>query len=231
MQNTDPIALRKAVAQYFSIKDLQDLCFQMKIPYEDLGGEKRSEKARELVQYAQRRGRFDELAVHVYSQLEQMSQEETTETNQEEIIRLLHSIQADVGTLLTAVDKKSAASTLRTKETAKLTEQLSTSYSTNELRTMCFDLNIEYEDLVGNGKSGKIRALVAYVVETEKVEELTDYIYRTRPHLKPKTDSTPSKPPAPPDPKPDNTPQKPVVKASKPTNPVKGFLKSLFGNS
>jgi len=103
MQNTDPIELRNALTKYFNIKDLQDLCFIMEIPYEDLGGNGRSVRALHLVQYTQRRGRLDELAAHVHNHLEQMPQQDMTAVEQEAVIRLLHSIQADVESLLTAV--------------------------------------------------------------------------------------------------------------------------------
>ncbi len=338
MQNTDPKELRNILTQYFSIKNLQNLCFEMDIPYEDLGGDGRSAKALNLVQYAQRRSRLDELATSMHTEMEKISQQERTAVEQEEILRIVRSIQADVGELLTAVgdtNKKPTISTTQRKELIKLKEMLSNSYNFSELNALCFELNIEYEKLTGNEKLGKIDALIAYAVEEGKLDELTAYIYRTRPHLKskadktpptpkpdntspkpvttikkqsktaltqsneytelkeqldksystdnlrticfdlyidyekltgaeksgkidalvacvveegkldeltaymyrtrpylkPKPDSAPSKPPAPPNPKPDNTPQKPVVKASKPTNPVKGFLKSLFGNS
>ena len=194
MQNTDPIALNKALSQQFSTKDLQNLCFEMKIPYEDLAGGQRNDKARELVQYTQRRGRLDELAVHVHNQLEQMSQQENTAVDQEEIVRLLQSIQTDVESLLTAVgdtNKKPETSPTQNKELARLKEQLDKFYNLSELRTICFDLKIDYDKLAGDEKAGKIDPLVAYVAQSEQVEELTAYIYRTRPFLKPQTGSTP----------------------------------------
>ncbi len=81
MTNIDPIALHKTLSTQFSIKQIQALCVEMKIDYENLGSAGKSGKTRELVQFTQRRGRLDELTVHVYNQLEQMSQQETTAVN------------------------------------------------------------------------------------------------------------------------------------------------------
>lgn len=105
MENTDPIALNKILSKHFNLEEIQALCFEMKIEYEDLSGQARSAKVLELVKYAQRRSRLDELATHVYTRLEQMPQQDMTAVDQEEIIQLLQSIQADVKSLLTAVDK------------------------------------------------------------------------------------------------------------------------------
>ena len=222
----DEKQLYKALDEYYSTKDLKDLCFEMKIPYEDLAGEQRSSKARELVQYANRRGRLDELAVHVYSQLEQMSQEETTETNQEEIVRLLESIQTDVESLLTAVgdntNKEPAIAIMQNEDAVKLKGQLDTYYNLNELRMICFDLDIDYDKLAGDEKSSKINSLVAYVAKSKQIDDLTAYIYRTRPHLKPKTpkpeSATPK--PSPALPKSNNTPPEPAKKVKKTAGPI-----------
>ncbi len=102
----DEKQLFKALNEYYSTNDLRELCLKMGIKYADLAGKQRKSKALELVKHAKRRVRMDELATHIHSQLEQVSQQETTEINQEEIIRLLKSIQADMEGGLTAVDKK-----------------------------------------------------------------------------------------------------------------------------
>lgn len=57
----NPIELRNFITTTFNDNELRDLCFDLKIPYEDLGGEGRSAKARELVAYCQRRDRLAEL--------------------------------------------------------------------------------------------------------------------------------------------------------------------------
>lgn len=54
-------ALRKILAERFSVEELQTLCFEMGIEYEDLSGQGKAGKARELVGYLDRRDLIREL--------------------------------------------------------------------------------------------------------------------------------------------------------------------------
>ncbi|MCB8965356.1 MAG: tetratricopeptide repeat protein [Ardenticatenaceae bacterium] len=49
---------------------------------------------------------------------------------------------------------------------------LCTYFNTNELRTLCFDLNINYENLPGNTFDSKTRELVAFCYRYERLEAL-----------------------------------------------------------
>ncbi len=49
------MALRQALDDGYSDSELRDLCFELEIDYEDLGGDTQSAKARELVLFARRR--------------------------------------------------------------------------------------------------------------------------------------------------------------------------------
>jgi nucleoside phosphorylase len=57
----DGPALRRLLIAIFNDGELRDLCFDLGIDYEDLPGQAKGDKARELVAYASRRGRMDEL--------------------------------------------------------------------------------------------------------------------------------------------------------------------------
>lgn len=50
--------LLRQLATSFSLEDLKDLCFELNIPYEDIEGQTRRAKARELIIWATNRGRF-----------------------------------------------------------------------------------------------------------------------------------------------------------------------------
>ncbi len=65
MPQFSPIQVRDALSIYFDIQELKDLCFELDIRYEDLGGTGISGKAAELVQYAQRRSLYDDLVARV----------------------------------------------------------------------------------------------------------------------------------------------------------------------
>lgn len=55
------VQLRRILTERFSEGELQDLCFEMGVEYENLPGERHTDKARELVRYLDRRGRLNEL--------------------------------------------------------------------------------------------------------------------------------------------------------------------------
>lgn len=57
----DLVALRDKLVQYFSLAELDDLCFKVGVDDEEIPGQTRPEKAREMVQYFQRRNRLPEL--------------------------------------------------------------------------------------------------------------------------------------------------------------------------
>lgn len=59
------LTLRRALDDGYNDSELRDLCFELGIDYEDLAGDNQSAKARELVQYAQRRNLLAQLVAHV----------------------------------------------------------------------------------------------------------------------------------------------------------------------
>ena len=64
----------------------------------------------------------------------------------------------------------------------QLRTALSKLFNTGELRTLCFDLGIEYEDLEGAGKSAKALALVQYAQRHGRYDELVYRVQQLRPH-------------------------------------------------
>ena len=65
MASVTPQQLRSALDKYFNLSEIRTLCFDLSIPYEDFGGEGKKEKAAELVQYAERFGKFDQVVAYV----------------------------------------------------------------------------------------------------------------------------------------------------------------------
>jgi len=61
----DPHRLYDALTQYFSRGELADLAWDMNIDFEEIPGDTKSAKARELIAYSQRRGRLNELSQQV----------------------------------------------------------------------------------------------------------------------------------------------------------------------
>ena len=56
-------------------------------------------------------------------------------------------------------------------------------FDAEELRTLCFDLDVDYDSLRGEGKAGKARELVAYLARQDRLDELIAAVQRARPDL------------------------------------------------
>jgi hypothetical protein len=57
-------------------------------------------------------------------------------------------------------------------------------FNEGELRTLCFDLRIDYDDLPGRGKKDKARELVTYLDRRGRISELLEVIEQQRPNLR-----------------------------------------------
>ena len=65
--NKPAMGLYQVLIDYFNQGELADLAFEMDIDFEEIAGENKSGKARELIGYCQRRGRLEELMERVQS--------------------------------------------------------------------------------------------------------------------------------------------------------------------
>jgi len=66
---------------------------------------------------------------------------------------------------------------------AKLRQLLTQHFDEEELRTLCFDLGVDYDTLRGEGEGGKARELVAHFERHGRISELVTIGYKMRPHL------------------------------------------------
>lgn len=69
---------------------------------------------------------------------------------------------------------------------AQLRQQLDQSFSQEELMTLCFDMGVDYEDLVGVGgpKLALTRNLIAHMVRRDRLSELVRICTQARPNAK-----------------------------------------------
>jgi len=63
----------------------------------------------------------------------------------------------------------------------RLHEILAKRFDAEELRTLCFDLELDYDDLKGEGKPGKVRELIAFLERRGRIAELVVTGKRLRP--------------------------------------------------
>lgn len=64
---------------------------------------------------------------------------------------------------------------------AALRQLMTTSFSLDEVRTLCFDLGIDYETLSGDDKSSKIVELIQFCGRSGRAAELVDQCRKARP--------------------------------------------------
>lgn len=70
-----------------------------------------------------------------------------------------------------------------TVDIAQLGRYISKGFNIEELNNLCFDLNIEYEELRGVTRSGKARELVAYMSRLDRIYELVTECRELRPNI------------------------------------------------
>jgi hypothetical protein len=65
----------------------------------------------------------------------------------------------------------------------KLAEIIKTYFDDNELRDLCFQVHVDYEELKGQRKSDKVRELITFLHRRGQGDELIETIRRLRPHV------------------------------------------------
>jgi hypothetical protein len=63
----------------------------------------------------------------------------------------------------------------------RLRQLIDKNFSLEELRTLCFDLGVDYDSLSAEGKTGKVRELISYIVRRDRLPELIEHLANSRP--------------------------------------------------
>ncbi len=64
-----------------------------------------------------------------------------------------------------------------------LLEAIQRAFSLEELNTLCFDLQVPYDDLPGTGQEAKARELILYLQRRDRLSDLVAAVIQRRPHL------------------------------------------------
>ena len=64
---------------------------------------------------------------------------------------------------------------------AQLKHLLSTLFDAEELKSLCFDLDVQYDALPGSGTAAKARELLTYMGRTDRLNELLEVCKTERP--------------------------------------------------
>lgn len=65
----------------------------------------------------------------------------------------------------------------------RLRKLLKERFSESDLRTVCFDLGFDYDDLPDSGKANKSREIVRYCEQRERLDDLMEVIRTSRPDI------------------------------------------------
>jgi len=96
------------------------------------------------------------------------------------LIVIQHNKSYAVATSLATMTREK---TLRQKHLTKLWQILVEYFDEGELRTLCFQLTVDYGILPGEGKANKARELVSYLEHRGLILELENAIKQHRPNV------------------------------------------------
>jgi tetratricopeptide (TPR) repeat protein/LysM repeat protein len=145
-----PQQLTRILIDHFDEQELRTLCFDLGVDYHVLPGKRRKDKARELVEFSERRDRIPDL------------------------IWAIRRMRPDVDWGISAPSEPSPR---------QLWRLLSVYFNESELRTLCSDLRVDYDDLPGEGIEDKARELIAYFDHRARIPELIEVCRRLRPNV------------------------------------------------
>lgn len=96
-----------------------------------------------------------------------------------DIIQKVHNVPGELSEA-DKLDLESALSRLNV-DSVRLRQVLTEKFNDQELRNLCFDLAIDYEDLPGSAKGDKARELILACLRHDRVQELVEQCRRLRP--------------------------------------------------
>lgn len=80
-------------------------------------------------------------------------------------------------------DNRESQSQINENEHIFLNEKLSNHFNTEEVRTLCFSLNVDYDNLPADGKSNKVRELILHCIRNQCIDQLKVKCKELRPKV------------------------------------------------
>lgn len=134
---------RKRLNQHFNLNELATIAFELGIDFDALHGSGKVTKINSLLALLTEAGRLDELAAYVARERPNIN------FNEEKVTAVSPLIE----------------------QTQQYRQKLET-LSLSELQVICQQLSVEYEDLRGESKPGKVRELLVYLSRKKRLAEL-----------------------------------------------------------
>lgn len=99
-----------------------------------------------------------------------------------EVNRLVGDVQDALRKFLVA-DEYPTHEGVTPTELGRLREMIDAYFNESELRTLCFDISIDEEILIGETKQDKVRQLLLYCTRRGRINDLVNACRQARPHL------------------------------------------------
>jgi fructoselysine-6-P-deglycase FrlB-like protein len=156
------------LAEHLDESQMRDLCASMGVDYGSLPGAGKDDKARELVLRLAHRGRSAELVAACMGLRPDVAWEQALAATEDE-------------SPVQAAPQKVAQVKLSPR--VKLTRMMTSHFDEAQLRDLCSELGADYDNLAGQGKSGKVRELVISFERRGRTPDLVEACARRRPDL------------------------------------------------
>lgn len=155
------VDLYEALTDGFTLADLEMLCFDLNVKFEDLTGDGRRGKMVSLVRDFQRRDQLQTLAMAMLD----------ARPNTDFVYRRRE-----------AIDETAVPADLLNPQT--LQRVLNEQFNLEEIRILCLDLAVDFETLPGDTKASKAQELIVHHQRQQELPQLASAILRQRPSLR-----------------------------------------------
>ena len=106
-----------------------------------------------------------------------------TSKEREDLITEVLKLEIQLSALRERAQRIGILDQLEVLDMESLRRNLMQSFSIEELKSLCFDLGIDYDDLEGDSKSDKCRSLLLFIWRQKRVGELIGHLQKQRPNV------------------------------------------------
>ena len=149
--------LLPVIANFFNEEELRSLCFNLGLDYEALPASGKENKVRELLATLLTQNRIEELMAELVRQREHIDWQGI-------------------------VSGQTTSPALDFTQIRRLPTAINEQFNEEELRDLCFELGVDYENLPAGSKANKARELVTYFARRQQIPDLTAALHDRRPH-------------------------------------------------
>jgi len=160
--------LRQVLIERFSNDELRILSFDLGIDYDGLLVEGKANKALELIRYLERRNRIPDLVAVISKQRPDISLNSLLEGTEKATLKPRGDL---------------SRRHFSGRDMARLQNIIYEHFDGEDIRTLCFQMGVDYDTLLGEGRRAKVRELVLYLWRREQISELVDIVRRARPNI------------------------------------------------